>query len=291
MEAAMYRTISVEGFSNTTTEFKPGPVPMLQWVEIRLLVVDPEYQREIGKRGRININRIVEEFCWSKFAPVIVAPIEGGKFAIVDGQHRVTAAMVRGITSVPCQVIQADRVEQAAAYAAVNGNVTYTTPAQLYYARLTAGDPATKELQKICAAAEVTIIRRNLLSVDMRKGETQAVAAMRRCLKHYGATTLITSLQCITQTGDGNPGYVRAYIFEAICETLYANQAWRDAGEQLFRSLDNFSFPDRWDEANEKNRKGGELAPPIKAAFAELFHAHLLNCLGSPERGLISAAA
>lgn len=125
----------------------------------------------------------------------------------------------------------------------------------------------------------------------MRKGETQAVAAMRRCLKHFGATTLITALQCITQTADGNPGYVRAYIFEAICEILYANQAWRDAGERLFRSLDSFSFADRWDEANEKNRKGGELAPPIKTAFADLFRSHLLKCMGSPERGAVPVAA
>jgi hypothetical protein len=53
-----------------------------------------------------------------------VAPVEGGQFAIVDGQHRTTAAIRRGQKEVPCQVVQADRAKQAAAYAAVDGNIT-----------------------------------------------------------------------------------------------------------------------------------------------------------------------
>jgi len=92
-----------------------------------VLLVDTEYQREIGRRGAVNVVQIAEHFDWSKFAPVIVAPVAGGHFAIVDGQHRTTAAMLRDIKEVPCQLVQADRAKQAAAYAAVNGNVTKTT--------------------------------------------------------------------------------------------------------------------------------------------------------------------
>src|SRR3546814_13493266 len=66
--------------------------------------------------------------------------VEGGQFAIVDGQHRTTAAMLRKQPTVPCQIVQADRAKQAAAYAAVNGNVTRTTPTQLFHARMAAGD-------------------------------------------------------------------------------------------------------------------------------------------------------
>lgn len=65
--------------------------------------------------------------CRRQFAPIIGAPIEGGQWAIVDGQHRTTAAVLRGIEKVPCQVVQADRIQQAAAFAAVNGSVTKNT--------------------------------------------------------------------------------------------------------------------------------------------------------------------
>ena len=81
------------------------------------------------------------------FAPVIVAPVEGGQFAIVDGQHRTTAAMLRGQKTVPCQVVQTDRARQAAAYAAVNGNITKTTAQQLYLAKLELRTPLHSRFQ------------------------------------------------------------------------------------------------------------------------------------------------
>jgi hypothetical protein len=74
---------------------RPGPAPQLLWIEIKDLVIDPSYQRHIGKRGAANIRQIAENFDWSKFAPVIIAPIEGGQYAVVDGQHRTTAALLR----------------------------------------------------------------------------------------------------------------------------------------------------------------------------------------------------
>jgi hypothetical protein len=187
--------------------------------EIHKLVVDVTYQREIGRRGASNVNQIAENFDWSKFAPVIVAPVEGGQFANVDGQHRTTAAMLRGQEKVPCQVVQADRAKQAAAYAAVSGNITKTTAQQLCHAKLAAKDAYALALAEVCAAADVEILRKNLIRSDIKKGQTHAVTALGRCLTLYGRDTLITALQCITQTADGNAGFVRATIIEALCES------------------------------------------------------------------------
>src|ERR1700681_507207 len=194
----MFQSISTDRFDKPESEFKPGPAPQLHWLDIKDLVVDMTYQREIGKRGAANIRQIAENFDWSKFAPVIVAPVEGGHFAIVDGQHRTTAAMLRGQEKVPCQVVQADRAKQAAAYAAVNGNITKTTAQQLYHARLAAKDPQALALAEVCAVAEVEILRKNLVRSEIQKGQTYAVTALSRCLSHYGRDTLITALQCIT---------------------------------------------------------------------------------------------
>jgi ParB-like nuclease domain len=95
-EDAMFIPLSTQRFSSPASEFSPGPAPFLEWIETDKLVVDVTYQREIGRRGATNVNQIAENFDWSKFAPVIVAPVEGGQFAIVDGQHRTTAAILRG---------------------------------------------------------------------------------------------------------------------------------------------------------------------------------------------------
>jgi len=223
---------------------------MLDWLPVERFVVDNTYQREVGKRGRSNIQHIAEHFDWSKFAPVIVAPVEGGHYAIVDGQHRTTAAMLRGIDRVPCQVVQVDRAQQAAAYAAVNGNITKTTPQQLFHARLAAGDKDAHELKEVCDAGCVEILRRNLILAKMRVGQTQAAGALLRCLRDYGRDVLITALQCITQTSDGNAGFVRATIVEALCQVLKGNE-WLDSGEALLRAMDDFSFPDAWGEITD----------------------------------------
>jgi len=244
----MYRALNTKRFEIPQSEFAPGPAPFLEWIEVGRLVVDSTYQREIGRRGTVNVHQIAANFDWSKFAPVIVAPVEGGQFAIVDGQHRTTAAILRDQKKVPCQVVQADRAQQAAAYAAVNGNITKTTAQQLYHAKVAAGDPQTLQLAEVCAAAGVEIVRRNFIQSQLKPGQTQAVGALARCLALYGRDTLITALQCITHTADGNAGFVRATIVQALCEVLDEAPVWRDAGEALLRTMDKFKFADVWDQ-------------------------------------------
>lgn len=274
----MYRTLSTENFSSPERSFEPGPAPMVQWIEVEKFVVDDCYQREIGKRGAANVRLIAENFDWSKFAPVIVAPVENGLFAIVDGQHRTTAAILRDQKTVPCQVVQADRAKQAAAYAAVNGNITKTTPQQLYHARLAAGEPAAVALDEVCQAGDVKVTRKNLVLAKMRPGQTQAVGALARCLRDFGRDTLITALQCITRTADGNAGFVRATIIEGLCEILSRNRHWRDAGEALLRAMDDFSFPDMW----ERVSCGRDQIFPatVRKLVAEEVEKHLKRKLG-----------
>jgi hypothetical protein len=111
-----------------------------------------------------------------------------------------------------------------------------------------AGDEDTLRLAEVCAAAGVEIVRRNLVQSQIKVGQTQAVGALSRCLTLYGRDTLITALQCITQTADGNAGFVRSTIVEALCEVLNDAPAWRDAGETLLRAMDKFKFADVWDQ-------------------------------------------
>ena len=89
------KPISLEGFNR----FETPPAddrPQLRWLPIDQLVVDSSYQRPIDDTGRAEIARMAQEFSWSCFSPVIVASVENGKFAIIDGQRRATAAAIEG---------------------------------------------------------------------------------------------------------------------------------------------------------------------------------------------------
>ena len=237
------------GNFDAPTSFSPGPAPMQQWLAIDQLVVDPSYQREIGKRGRRTIQTIIAAFDWSRFAPVVVAPIEGGRFAIIDGQHRTTAALACGIESVPCYVVQADRAQQAKAFSAINGTVTAITPMQLYHARVAAGDPEAVRVERLCEAGGVKVLRYPVSLDLMRPGQCMAPKALFSVAKRFEDDTVIRALQCITETGDGNPGMVRAAVILALADILDRHKDWRDDATALFAAFDDFDLVSAFDNA------------------------------------------
>ena len=42
----------------------------------------------------------------------------------------------------------------------------------------------------------------------------------------------------MNSAGDGNAGFVRSTIVEALCEVLRHAPKWREAGEQLLRAME-----------------------------------------------------
>jgi ParB-like nuclease domain len=231
------RTISAEGFEKPKS-ISAGAAPMLQWLKIADLMVDPAYQRPIVGNGRRNVDRIARAFSWSCFAPVVVAPIEGGKFAIIDGQHRTTAAALVGFDSVPCQIVVAAREEQAAAFKAINGIITPISRMALHAAALVAREPWAIRLADVCVRAEVDLLRYPVPIDKQSAGQTMAVGAIAQCLKRYGEATLITALQCVTQTTNNLPGALSAHLIKALCAVLDADQERRDRGLGLLEAFD-----------------------------------------------------
>lgn len=253
-----------------------GAAPQLQWLKISDLVVDPQYQREIGERGRRNIVRIAQSFAWSKFSTVIVAPIEGGQYAIVDGQHRVTAAAVCGIDKVPCQIIVADRRTQAAAFAAVNAVVTAMSPLQIHAAKLAAGDDRAKRLADVCKAADVTICRYPVPASKMKAGDTLAAGKLYQLLEKYGADVLRLAMKCITGTRKGYPGLMRPSLIEALCVNLEAEPEWSASEPRLLKVMQRLDLAKTYHDAVAKaaaSRSGttSELVDVIGAHIEENF--------------------
>lgn len=235
------RPISLEGFEHRCSP-DPGPAPMLQWIDIAKLVADPSYQRNITRQSRKNIARIAASFRWAYFAPVVVSPIEQGLFAIIDGQHRATAAALCGHHSVPCQVVIADKTEQAAAFKAINSNVTPVKPRALFIAAKAAGEPWAIEIDYICSCADVCLSALDTGTDRPANVMTGAVATLRLCLKRYGRNTLITALQSVTQTSNSNPDLLNPRMIKALCQVIDQAPEWRDSGSALLDAFDNIDL-------------------------------------------------
>lgn len=193
-----------------TLPFVPRPVPNadigvkgeLRWLPLRELYIDPAYQRTIFDRGRANVKRIIEAFSWDLFAALVVAPRGKNKYAIIDGQHRATAALAHGgITEVPCLVLTGGQALEARAFASINGNVTRLHLLQTFRASFTAQDPAAVSLVAFCTAANVTIAP--YPKQNTAPGETMALGTVQSCRKRYGDQITAAALKLIRQGGEG----------------------------------------------------------------------------------------
>jgi hypothetical protein len=231
------RTISTAGFEKPES-VRAGVVPTLEWLQIADLVVDPTYQRPIMDKGRQNVSRIARAFSWSCFTPVVVSPLAGSKFAIIDGQHRTTAAALVGFDRVPCQIVVAARAEQAAAFKAINSAVTPVSRMALQAAAVVASEPCAVQVADICARAEVELLRYPVPVDRQVAGQTMAVGAIAQCLRRYGQETLITALQCVTQTKNNRPGVLSARMIKALCTVLDGDPVRRDGGLALLDAFD-----------------------------------------------------
>lgn len=219
--------INTTGLAQPAIRPAPARAPRLEWISIEQLVVDPAYQRPIKKDGRRAIERIAAEFDWAKFSTVIVAPVSADRYAIIDGQHRTTAAKLCGYDRVPCQILQLSQAEQAASFSAINGNITKVTPWVIYRAALAAGEGWAVEASLVCSKAGCTLMTANKSSDQKKAGEIFAIATIRDLIARRGPQNVTKALEAYRLSPYGDLAlawtntYLRAWI-EAACQNKAA---------------------------------------------------------------------
>tara|TARA_R110002073_G_scaffold120601_2_gene262663 strand:- start:10286 stop:11131 length:846 start_codon:yes stop_codon:yes gene_type:complete len=186
-----------------------GATGELAWVSLECLLIDGRYQRPVLRRGLNTIRKIVEDFNWSKFDPLVVSRVDDapGHYAVVDGQHRAIAAMmVPGIVAVPAIVHQLDLRAQARAFCAVNAVITKMSALQLHQAGLAAGDPDALYIDRVTRACGVTVLAYPKAADSIRPGETMAVGTIRGLLRSYGEAPVKTALTVLRRAYPDEPG-------------------------------------------------------------------------------------
>lgn len=265
-----FRALEISGFAKQGLTFssQPGEKPKLEWVSIDKLVVDDTYQREVSRQGITNARKIANEFKWSHMEPIVVAPVPNGRFAIINGQHRALGAKLRGIKEIPCAVVKADQAEQAAAFAAINGNVTAITPLQLFHSGLAAKLPEHLAVKKVCDAAGVRVRRAVVGIKDMKAGDTLAAGSLLQCYRQYGPQALQLALECITRTGGGNLGLVRHQIVKAICAAVKEFPNSLRMRDRVIKVVGEYDVAEIWNAARAEYVDGnGSVVELLTQAF------------------------
>ncbi|CAN7394144.1 ParB N-terminal domain-containing protein [Neorhizobium sp. LjRoot104] len=250
-----------------------GHIGRFEIIPISKLLVDSTYQRAISQGSVKNIRRICEGFDWAKFLPVIVTQ-DGESFSIVDGQHRTTAAATIGIEAVPCYVLSCTASEAAAAFAAINGNVTPVQPIDLWFAELAAKKPSAVSLQRVLDASGVKVTRKK---EGFLAGETRSITVLQRALDFYGSAILTTILQCIVETSDGNPGMLFGAMINGVGRAIRTKPEVLADPAKLFDVFDEINLSELLYSAKIESARSGN---PVQFIITRQINAAIKN--GSP---------
>lgn len=277
MESARYRPIHCQN-NQEPLGIADQAAPILSWVGIAHIVIDQNYQRPITPAGLRTIQTIARNFCWSCFTPVLLAPIDGGKFAVIDGQHRVSAALLCGITSVPAMVVPITAAEQASAFVRVNTVQTSMSTISKYRASLMAGEPWAVLAERAVSAAGCKLLSVQPSHKSKKCGDIMCIGLIKNLVLagHAQSVTVTLSAMRAIETSAASSillysTWVLTPLMTAVAEFPELNA---DTLAAILRSKSPFQIIAKAETAAESARV--PKAPAIRQAFVTLIKAHVL---------------
>lgn len=178
-----------------------GSLPVLQYCAPEQLLIDESYQRSLEVETSVTlIRRIAANWDWGLCQPLFVARRSDGGLYVVDGQHRLAAAVMRAdIPQLPCVVTHFDSPEQeAGAFVALNQQRRPLNQLDLFRASLASGDPAATKIKECLEAAGLRLAK-TTNNQAMKAGDIGNVGGLLRALSSYGEQVLLVSLQVLAR--------------------------------------------------------------------------------------------
>lgn len=247
-----------------------GPEPRLEWIDVDLIDVDHNYQREVDGR---QVTKILKTFRWDHFGAVVLASKEDGRFTVTDGQHRCKAAQLHpGVKRVPALVTSLSGTDaEAGNFLVINRSRKAVTPVETFWAGVAAGDAACLRVQKVLALAGCEVVAG---AGEHRAGHTSAVSAVTRACERYGDDAVADALKIIRAAWPKDAKALRGTLITALARVIRHNAALdRD---RMARMLAPKGFAEMT-AAAEAFRKisGGDAATAISKTLTELYNRHL----------------
>lgn len=172
-----------------------GARPTIEWLHLDRLSMDASYQRSTDNdASRRLIASIAANFDWRLCTPLVVSRRADGSFAVIDGQHRLLAARLRGMDDLPCCVFTYESAEEEAKmFVAANRSRKAMNRLDDFHAALAAGDSEAHQVLQIVSDAGLTVAR-NTSSTAWAPGEIAFTASIASTLKKHGAAIVSAAL-------------------------------------------------------------------------------------------------
>lgn len=241
---------------------KDQPQPLLQWVDIEGLVIDRSYQRDITPVGARAIQKIANDFDWSKFEPILCAPTIDGRLAVVDGQHRAHASALVGLKKIPAMVVPMTPSQQAAGFTAINRDRIKIHPQAIFRAELAGGVEWAVQANGLVLDAGCKMATSNPSSTARKPKIVYCVGLIKKMVLAGEGIVVSSGLQAIVNGSLSEE--VRSYdgsILSIWLPAIASNQRYMKA--DLVSVFEQFDFDCRLDASRIKARQTGQSARSI----------------------------
>ena len=243
----------------------------LTWIAIEKLFVDKSYQRDVKGSGERNIRRIVEQFNWSRFSPLVVARRGENRFAVIDGQHRAIAAKMHGaVRALPCLVVHADAAGEALAFAVINGSVTKLATHYLFRARLAGGECSAAAANDAATAAGVRIMPYPVQASELKANETLASGTIEKAVARWNVALVADALKIIMGAAKGEAGHLRAATILGLCQALAHRPAVRTELPRLIGIFARYTLTRLFEEGRSGDRYDTGIRGSARTAIARI---------------------
>ena len=125
----------------------------LKWIKITQFYIDQQYQRSAKSKASLKkLSYIKANFSWRDCGALIVSyDAEKKYYAVIDGQHRLIAALERDdIPELPYVILQDQNVkDQTSSFVAVDTHRVKLNPLAAFHAAAGAGDADAVSLREI----------------------------------------------------------------------------------------------------------------------------------------------
>lgn len=194
-----------------------GDLPVLQYLTPGQLGIDPTYQRSIetGPSQRM-IRMIAKGWNWDMCQPLVVAKRAEGYF-VIDGQHRLAAAKLRGDLQVlPCHIANFASAEaEAAAFVEINKARRPLSAVDIFNAEVAAGDETAVAIATAIDNAGLALAtHRN--NHGMAPGLVANIGGIKQAWKSYGDEATTVALKVLARAFEGQTLQYAGTIFPGI---------------------------------------------------------------------------
>lgn len=198
-----------------------GDPPAPQFVALSALRVDDSYQRSIeGGASRKLIVKIAENWDWRLCLPLIVSR-RAGVLYVIDGQHRMEGARLRGdIAHLPVVIFDFEKPEaEAELFIAANRSRRPMSKLDDHHAAVTAGDKKALAIEEIVTGAGLAVGRVQAWQY-WKPGEVVFVTSIKRLMHTAGKDVVSQALRIIGKAFEGQVLVGVASLFEGLVAFL-----------------------------------------------------------------------